>query len=57
MTTAGVNPFDDKHEKVNRVPQKCLAEFDWLMAQGGIEAIIEALKSNENRGEWSSSQT
>lgn len=42
MSATGLNP--ETPTKGGRVPPERLAEFDRLMATGGIEAVIEAIK-------------
>jgi hypothetical protein len=61
MAAAGLNPFDDDDEEVlmgvaglipdgakgKKVPPEVLEEFDRLMAEGGIDAVVEALKRRD----------
>lgn len=46
MGAAGLNPHDDDKPAV-RVSKERLAEFDCLMAQGGISAVIDKLDEVE----------
>ena len=47
MASAGLFPQEENNPFV-LVPKERLAEFDRVMAQGQVEAIIEALKREED---------
>lgn len=55
MGAAGVNPFDTDNEnsarerKMRCRPHERLAEFDRLMAEGEIEAVIDAIKTERKQ--------
>lgn len=48
MSSAGLHPIPTDEPSVLVSPDR-LAEFDRLMAQGGIEAVMEALPSRDIR--------
>lgn len=48
MSATGLNPFEEYFAGTRvKVPWDRLEEFDRLMAQGGIEAVVEALKKEQ----------
>lgn len=49
MSATGLNPIDDLTP--HRVSPERLAEFDRLMAQGGIEAVMDSLSANVEKGD------
>ncbi len=46
MGSAGLNPHEDDKPSI-RVSQERLEDFDRVMAEGGIEAVIESLEERE----------
>lgn len=43
MSATGLRPDELAAAKAIRVPKRRLAEFDQLMAEGGIQAVVAAL--------------
>jgi hypothetical protein len=49
MSVTGLNPYDEDETLPGLIPPERLAEFDRLMAEGGIEAVMEKLRDKTER--------